>query len=204
MDRRFLYHYNSELQHLRQMAAEFATEYPKIAGRLALDPYGREACPDPFVERLLEGFAFLAARIQVKFDAEFPRLTQALLETVYPDYLSPTPSMAVVRFAPDLTEGALAAGFPIPRGTALKSHLGKGERTACEYRTAHTVTLYPLTIEEADYHTRDIGLLRLPDSLGARAAIRIRLRTAGQPMSAVKADRLAFYIAGADELLKNE
>src|SRR6266480_561542 len=105
MDERLLRHYETELQHLREMAAEFAREFPKIAGRLALDREGKESCPDPFVERLLEGFAFLSARIHLKLDAEFPRFTQSILETVYPHYLSPTPSMAVVRFEPNADAG---------------------------------------------------------------------------------------------------
>ena len=100
MDRRLLNYYNIELAHLRYTAAEFAQQFPKIAGRLALDREGKEICPDPFVERLLEGFAFLTARVQLKLESEFPRFTQAMLETIYPHYLCPTPSMAVVRFEP--------------------------------------------------------------------------------------------------------
>ena len=73
MDRRLLEHYNTELRHLREKAGEFAREYPKIAGRLALDPFGKETCPDPHVERLIEGFAWLAARVHLQLDAEFPR-----------------------------------------------------------------------------------------------------------------------------------
>jgi len=88
MDERLLNLYNTELRHLRDMAGEFAREYPKIAGRLALDRDAKEICPDPYVERLLEGFAWLAARVHLKLDAEFPRFTQALLETIYPHYLS--------------------------------------------------------------------------------------------------------------------
>ena len=84
MDERLLGYYNSELRHVREMAGEFAREFPKIAGRLALDRDAKEICPDPYVERLLEGFAFLAARVHLKLDAEFPRFTQTLLETVYP------------------------------------------------------------------------------------------------------------------------
>src|SRR5207302_1018203 len=137
MDRRLLNHYNIELAHLRQTAAEFAQEFPKIAGRLALDREAKEICPDPFVERLLEGFAFLTARVQLKLDAEFPRFTQAILETVYPHYLCPTPSMAVVRFEPDEQAAQIAEGFSIPRGTALKSVIGLDEHTPCEFRTAH-------------------------------------------------------------------
>ena len=91
MEPRLLTLYNGELQHLREMGAEFAREFPKVASRLGID--GTEVA-DPYVERLLEGAAFLAARVQLKLDAEFPRFTQRLLEIVYPSYLAPTPSMA--------------------------------------------------------------------------------------------------------------
>src|SRR3954453_2068077 len=107
MDERLLRHYETELQHLREMAGEFAREFPKIAGGLALDKDAKEVCPDPYVERLLEGFAFLAARVHLKLDAEFPRFTQALLETVYPHYLCPVPSMAIVKFEPEEREESL-------------------------------------------------------------------------------------------------
>jgi type VI secretion system protein ImpG len=200
MDRRLLDHYNNELHHLRATAAEFAREFPKIAGRLALDRGEKEICPDPFVERLLEGFAFLAARIQVKFDAEFPRLSQSLLETVYPQYLSPVPSMAVVRFAPDEQATQLAEGFAIPRGTSLRSNLGRNDRTACEYRTAHEVALWPIQLTGAQYYTRDVSQLGLAAEYGARAAIRLRLRTThGKPFSKLPMDRLPIFLRGADE-----
>src|SRR5215469_11144654 len=175
MNRALLSHYNSELAHLRQTAAEFAREFPKIAGRLQLDRDAKEICPDPFVERLLEGFAFLAARIQVKLDAEFPTFTQGLLETIYPHYLCPTPSMAVVQFEPILHDTSLPGGFTIPRGTALRSPLGRGQRTPCEYRTAHPVTLWPLQVAEVSYHTRELIQFGLPPGLGTRAVLRIRL-----------------------------
>ena len=96
MDDRMLRYYNLELTHLRHMAGEFAREFPKVAERLALTSDTSAPCPDPWVERLLEGFGFLAARVHLKLDAEFPRFTHSLLETVYPHYLAPTPSMAVV------------------------------------------------------------------------------------------------------------
>jgi type VI secretion system protein ImpG len=108
MDPRLLQYYNRELQHLREMGGEFAREFPKIAGRLGLEGF---ECADPYVERLLEGFSFLAARVQLKIDAEFPRFTQHLLEIIYPHFLAPTPSMAGRAFQPDPTEGALEAGF---------------------------------------------------------------------------------------------
>jgi type VI secretion system protein ImpG len=197
MDPRLLKYYNRELGHLREMGGEFAAEFPKIAGRLSLD--GIE-CADPYVERLLEGFAFLAARLQMRMDAEFPRFTQHLFEMVYPHYVRPTPSMVVVEMRPDLKEGALAAGFVVPRDSALKGILGKGEVTTCEYRTAHDVTLFPLELCEAQYVSRDAAGMELPDVPGLKAALRIRLRsTAGLPLSKLKLDRLPLFIRGAGE-----
>jgi type VI secretion system protein ImpG len=200
MDDRLLEHYNTELRHLREMAGEFAREFPKIAGRLALDKDAKEICADPYVERLLEGFAFLAARVHLKLDAEFPRFTQTLLETIYPHFLTPVPSMAVVRFDPTEQEAALGPGSPVPRGTLIKSILGKGERTACTFRTAHDVRLLPLKIAEARYYTRNVVELNLPPKLGAKAALRLRLQaTAGLPISKVALDPLAVYVRGSDE-----
>ena len=143
MNPRFLRYYNQELQHLREAGGEFAKEFPKIAGRLGLDGFD---CADPYVERLLEGFSFMAARVQMKIDDEFPRFTQHLSELVYPQFLAPTPSMAVVQLQPDLSSPSLKGGFLVPRGSALRSVLGKGEVTACEYRTAHDTTLWPLEL----------------------------------------------------------
>jgi type VI secretion system protein ImpG len=201
MDERLLELYNVELRHLRETAAEFGRDFPKIAGRLALDRDAKEVCPDPYVERLLEGFAFLAARVHLKLDAEFPRFTQGLLETVYPDYLCPVPSMGIAKFEPEEREGALAAGFVIKRGTALRSQLGRAERTACTFTTAQDVRLLPLVVSEARYFIRDIAELNLPRELGARAAFRIRLRkTIPVPFSEIHADPLVVHLRGADEL----
>ena len=201
MDERLLNHYNNELRHLRETAGEFAREFPKIAGRLGVDKDGKEACPDPYVERLLEGFAFLAARVHLKLDAEFPRFTQSLLETVYPHYLCPIPSMAVVRFEPDEQEGALAAGVTIPRATLLRSTLGKGETTPCTFQTAHPVRLLPVRIVEARYFTRDLAELNLPPGLPAKAALRLRVRaTGGVPFSEINLDALSLFLRGADDL----
>ncbi len=197
MDRRLLRYYNRELQHIRETAGEFAKEFPKIAGRLGMD--GME-CADPYVERLLEGFAFLAARVQLKLDAEFPRFTQSLLETVYPHYLAPTPSMAIAQFKPDLAEGSLAEGFVLKRGRALRSTIGKGDLTACDYRTAHDVTMFPIEVASAEYHTRGLAALQVPDIPGVKAGIRLRLKsTAGLTFDKIKMDRLAFYLHGTDE-----
>jgi len=198
MDERLVSYYNSELRHVREMAAEFAREFPKIAGRLALDRDAKEICPDPYVERLLEGFAFLAARVHLKLDAEFPRFTQTLLETVYPHYLCPVPSMGVVHFEPDPREPGPEDGYLLERGTALRS---QSDETPCQFRTAHNVRLWPLKIGDAKYYTRTIGELGLPGSLEAKAALVIRLQTTGdKKFKKLKLDRLPIFIRGADEI----
>jgi len=198
MDPRLLSYYNRELQYVRETGQEFAKEFPKIAGRLGIESLD---CTDPYVERLLESFAFLTARVQLKIDAEFPRFTQHLLNMVYPHYLAPIPSMVVVQIKPSLTEGALADGFKIPRGAVLKSFVGRGEQTACEYRTAHDTTLWPLEITHAEYTSflGDLGNLRLP--VKAKAAVRLRLHTsAGLNFNQIALDNLPLFLRGGDEI----
>ncbi len=199
MNPRFLRYYSQELQHLREVGGEFAQDFPKIAGRLGLDAF---ECADPYVERLLEGFSFLAARVQMKIDAEFPRFTQHLSELVYPHFLAPTPSMAVVQMQPDLTNPALQKGFVVPRGSAMRSVLGKGDNTACEYRSAHDLTLWPIELVEAKFFTHggtQAGLnLQLPPAV--KAGIRLRLRSTGVPFKDLPLDRLALHLRGADEM----
>jgi type VI secretion system protein ImpG len=200
MDPRLLRHYNSELGHLREMGAEFSRQFPKIAGRLGID--GVEVT-DPYVERLMEGAAFLAARVQLRLDAEFPRFTQRLLEIVYPQYLAPIPAMVMARFEPDLNDANLAAGVVLPRGTALRSLLGKGDATACEFRTGQAVTLLPIEIAQAQYFTYapDLPLTSLPGGRRIKGGVRIRLRAgAGLKFNQLELERLALYLSGADEI----
>jgi type VI secretion system protein ImpG len=198
MEPRFLRFYNQELQFLREMGGEFAAEFPKIAGRLGLDSF---ECADPYVERLLEGFSFLSARVQLKLDAEFGTFTQHLLEIAYPHYLSPTPSMLVAQFHPDPTEGSLADGYHIPRGTVLRSRLGKSDQTPCEYRTAHDVTLWPLRLTAVDYASRVKASMPLPPALReAEACLRLRLQTTGGfPFSKLKLRELPLFLRAGGE-----
>ncbi len=102
-----LLYYERELNFLRQMGAEFAEKYPKVASRLVIEP---DKCEDPHVERLLEAFAFLAARVHLKIDDEFPEITEALLSILYPHYIRPIPSMSMVQFAMDSEPGRLDLG----------------------------------------------------------------------------------------------
>ena len=167
-------YYERELQYFRESAQEFAAKYPKIASRLVL---GEKDNPDPHVERLLEGAAFLAARVHLKIDDDFPEITDALLNIVYPHYLRPVPSMAVAEILLDPQQGKLTTGLKIPRGSMLYSRPVAG--MACRFRTCYETTLWPVEVAAADW--------RSPDKLdspvrggGAVAVVRIELRCASE------------------------
>lgn len=198
MDPRLLRLYSDELTHLRERGAEFAREFPKIAARLSMD--GVEVT-DPYVERLLEGFAFLTARIQLKLDAEYPRLVQHLLEAVYPNFLAPIPSMMVVQLVPDANDPNLVHGARVRRGSSVRSELPRGQNTLCEFRTAHEVRLWPIEIASAQYFSvaPDLPLSRLPGGNRAKGGLRIRLRAlGGASFRELALDALPIHIAAAD------
>lgn len=193
-----LEYYNEELRHLRAMAGEFARENPAVAGRLGLDQF---ECADPYVERLLEGFAYLSARVHLKLDAEFPTFTEDLMNTVYPDYLAPLPSVMIASFAPDPDEGGLVSGFKLPRGTTLRSVLAPGEQTACEYRVAHEVELYPLRINAVEYvpNAGALSAMGINAGAAARSALRLKfLTTAGISVGDVELHDLVLHVRGTE------
>lgn len=192
MDPRLLEQYERELEHVRHMGAEFAHEFPSVAAKLGLDQF---QCDDPYVERLLEGFAFLAARVQVQIASQYPRFTQNLLELVYPHYLCPIASTAIVQFAPDLNDGVLAEGLTLKRHSTLRSLRPGNEHTSCTFRTAHDVTLWPLQVTQAEYFDRDRPTIVLPDTSDIRAGLRIRLRcTGGLTFDQLPLDELTFHL----------
>ncbi|MEP1445373.1 MAG: type VI secretion system baseplate subunit TssF [Paraglaciecola sp.] len=199
MEAKFLEFYNQELKFVRETGAEFAKEYPKIAGRLGLEGFD---CSDPYVERLLEGFAFLSARIHLKLDASFPKFTQHLTEQLFPTFLQPSPSMIIAQFSPDFEEGSLAQGVTIPRQTALHSLLGKGEQTSCEYRTSSEVTLWPIKLTKAEYiNAQDLTSYISKTSLNytPKSGVMITLEAApGVKFSDMSLDSLMLHIRGTE------
>ncbi len=195
MDPRLLRYYNQELRYLREMGGEFAREFPKIASRLGME--GLEVA-DPYVERLLEGSAFLAARVQLKLDAEFPQLSQRLLDMVCPNLGAPVPSMLVAQFQP-LADPNLLKGVVIPRGTALSGSAAAVSSTRCKFLTAQDLTLSPLSVASAEYfiNAADLSLSTLALKERPRAGVRIRLKLpAGQRMSQLTLGSLRFYLSG--------
>ena len=165
-----LEYYENELTFLRQLGKEFAEKHPKIASRLQLDV---NRCDDPHVERLLEGFALLAARVHLKIDDEFPQITEGLLNVLYPHFLRPIPSMTVAQFRLDPEQGKLTTGLNVPRESILYSRPVDG--VPCKFRTCYDVTLWPLEVTEARWVTPDKlnPPLRAPEAV---AALRVELR----------------------------
>jgi type VI secretion system protein ImpG len=186
-----LEYYERELTYIRKMAVQFATKYPKIASRLQLEP---DKCEDPHVERILEGFSFLAARIHLKIDDDFPEITEAMMSVVYPQFVRPIPSMSVVEFQPDPDKGKLTTGFPIARGSTLYSKPVNG--VPCKFRTCYDTTLWPLAVTAAEWKTPDRLSTPIP---GANASAALRLELQGLPdvlLPKLGLDSLRFYLNG--------
>jgi type VI secretion system protein ImpG len=163
-------YYESELGYLRRNLREFAERYPKIAGRLLISG---EVCEDPHIERMIESFALLNARVAKRLDDDYPEFTEALFDVLYPHYLRPFPSCSIARL--DLTSAAkqqTTAGT-IPRGTQLATRPVRG--AACTFRTVYPVAVAPLALAEASFS----DILRAPDAVrpppGATASISLRI-----------------------------
>jgi len=215
-----LEHFQRELGFLRRAGVDFARTYPKIAARLELGPDGSA---DPHVERLIESFAYLTGRVQRNLDAEFPRLTEALFQILYPQLAAPIPAMAIARFDLDPAKAGASAGVTIERGASLFAMTEDDNR--CRFRTAYPVTFWPVTIAEADIrgtdryefldHDRAAAILRLKltgpaDGFQALAGRKLRLFLTGEPVGALAAlellstvaDRVAFCPAGGKPMIR--
>ncbi|CAN5717654.1 type VI secretion system baseplate subunit TssF [soil metagenome] len=200
MDPRLLTLYEQELRYFRESSAEFAQAFPKIAHRLGIA--GQEVS-DPYVERLIEATAFLSARVSLKLDAEYPRFTGHLLDIVYPQFMAPTPSMAVVQMATDPDDASLATGPTLPRGSGLRARQAVGQNTYCELRTSSALRVWPVQVQRAQYFTYapDLPLNRRPDAREIRGGLRIALHaTASLDFSQIPLDDLLIHLGGAEDV----
>ncbi len=168
MDREFLDLYNRELELLYEHAAEFAEEYPGIAGRLGGLLRDRT---DPMVAGLLEGTAFLAARVQLKLKHEFPEFTNNLLEQLVPHYLAPTPSAMLVSITPPWGDPALREGREIVRGSALDAvYVEHDRRVSCRFRTTSKIVMWPFEVTGAEYMA-SAGAVQAAGAPGGRGIV---------------------------------
>ena len=195
MREELLEYYERELTYLRQMGGEFARKYPKVAGRLMLDA---DRCDDPHVSRLLEGFAFLAARVHRRIDDDFPEICESLTRIIHPGYLRPMPSMTIVECQPDPAQGKKTAGMRIPKGAPLVSK-ATVEGLSCRFLTAYDVDLWPFSVASAEWRQPE-RMQRPPRAtvgVQAVAAARLRLRCQRDVVfSGLPVSRLRFHLAG--------
>jgi type VI secretion system protein ImpG len=173
MNREFLDFYNRELSLLYEQAGGFAEEYPGIAERLGGLIRDRS---DPMISGLLEGAAFLAARVQLKLKHEFPEFTANLLEQLVPNYLAPTPSAMLVKAQPAYADPALRDGKKIARGAYFDASYRERERSlACRFRLCRDIVLWPFDVTGAEYFSTASALQALGIPVGGDVIAGLRL-----------------------------
>ncbi|BCW90475.1 hypothetical protein sos41_36450 [Alphaproteobacteria bacterium SO-S41] len=200
MDPRLVEFYDQELKYLRETAREFGAAYPTLAARLGVNTPGEA---DPYVERLLEGVAFLGARVQMKLSDEFPKFTQHLIDAIYPHYLAPTPAMAVLAFEPKPGDPALNDGISIARGTPCRIPAPEKKRADCVFTTGQAVRLWPIKVAKVEYLANRAGVAVAAgeSGLSGEGGLLIRLEATGAaPLSSLAIDELTFYLGGAESL----
>ncbi len=200
MDPRLLRAYNEELAYLRETAREFGEEHEAVAGRLGLKT---PTDPDPYVERLLEGVAFLSARVQLKQQDQYPEFTQHLLQAIQPHYLAPTPSICVAAFEPKEGDPVLIKGFKVPRGTEITAEATDQGNVPVIFKTGHDITLWPLKITQVEYLGSRAAVAPFAAGTGLRpeAGLRLRFQAVGEaPLSKINPDRIAIYLDGSETI----
>lgn len=187
-------YFERELQAIRRLAADFAASHPKIAGRLRLSA---DAVDDPHVARLLDGVAFLAARVHHRLDDEFPEITDALLSVLYPHYLAPVPAAMVVQLN---CQADLDQPFHVASGLAFDTEPVRGE--TCRFRTAYPTTLYPIEIESARLSGLPLTAPPNPRAVGAVSVLRLVLKCANPDMTfaTLGLDRLRLFLRAAPSI----
>lgn len=193
MTDRLLPYYNQELQYLRRFGAEFAQEHPKIAARLRL---GDDLSEDPHVSRIIESFALLAARTRLKLDDDFPEVTHAMLGVLYPHYLAPIPSTAVVEFALDPRQAELVGGYKIDAGEGIETE--STEDGVCQYRTVYPVNLFPYRVAVAAYKGQPFQSPPSPLLPKAESVLHIQLQSFREAVAfeTMEMKSLRFFIRG--------
>lgn len=173
-------YYEEELQYLYESGKEFARVHPEQARFLDIDAVGDR---DPYVERLFEGFAFLAARIREKLDDSFPELTGELIDLLWPQFLHEIPSLTIVQFRP--RKGHLQETRILPRGANLLSKPVGPDSVPCHFMTTQEIAVNPVSIEK---------VIRGNDNSG-RASLIFRFRLEpGVNWKNLKLDPIRIYL----------
>jgi type VI secretion system protein ImpG len=175
-DSRLIELFRGEIEYLRKSGAEFGARYPKIAGRLELS--GQESS-DPQIERLLESFAFLTARIQTRIDDQHAEIPAAMLGVLHPYLIDPIPPMSSVCFRATENKQPPPSGRIVPRGTPLYAESGQGD--FCRFRTCYNVDIRPIQIYDASIEP--VSNYQYFDTSKVGSVLAIKIKGLGLPMS---------------------
>lgn len=177
--------YKAELEYLDRAGQEYARLHPQRAEHLGLaDVRSR----DPHVERMVQSFAWLSGRVHRRLDDDFPELTHNLLDLVWPHYLRPIPSLAMLQFQPI---PGIQVSETFRRGFEVRSRQVVLERSSlqarCQFQTLYDVDVHPITLDDAQMVTNDAGQRQL----------RLRFRLVeGADTERLQLDRLRLYLTG--------
>lgn len=185
-------HYERELAILREDAQAFARRYPKVAGRLQM---AAGATEDPHVERLIESFALLSARVHKRIDDDFPLFTASLLEVLYPHYLRPFPSCSIAHIDVGGAATQMTKVVRVARGTTLTTRPIMG--VACRFRTVYDVDLVPVSVTAAQFRqtVHAPAGSRLPSEATSVISIELRLTSSQMTWSAL-GEQLRVFLDG--------
>jgi len=188
-----LRYYEEELGLFGQFAREFRARYPKPASELHV---AGETWEDPGVARLIQSVALLSARIQKRLDDDYPKFTEALLDSLYPHYLRPLPAYSIARVgwrgADEIPDGVSV----LPRGTMLRAGAEEGG-LACRFRTAYDVLLAPLRVCGLAFSPVLAAPRGLRLARGVAGGIALSLDGAGgQHLAGLLPDRLRLFADG--------
>lgn len=133
-------YFEAEMRSLQELAQEFAEAYPEQAAMLNLESVKDR---DPYVERLLEGMAFLTSQIRLRLDDSVPQISGALLEQLMPALIRPYPSSTVVEFG---GRSVLKESVNLPKGQSLRAMNCGPLNANCEFTTTQPVTVLPINV----------------------------------------------------------
>lgn len=154
-------YYEKQLQEFGQQSRDFALKYPKIAQRLSLN---QEQIDDPHIERLIQAFSLVAARIDKKLVDSYDVFTRSLFEVMFPQYLRHFPACTVVSFEDKNKLKQLTEPHLIPKHTVLKSRSFKGVQ--CEFNTIRDVRLLPIALTSLNFKTMPSAHVHLNQNAG--------------------------------------
>ena len=192
-----------ELVFLEETVAAFARRYPAQAKHLVPEP-GQNA--DPHLERFIEGFALLAGRVRHKLDADFPELTESLLQILYPHLELVIPSMAIAQAQVKATPRELCRGWRLEQGTPVRGFplMRKGAvqpDTYCRYRLGYPLTIWPVELKRASFENAPFEAVLTPPP-NTVAVLRLQFACQeGVPFDDLALDKLRLYLSGPGQLI---